>query len=119
MGDLPRRITISEVGPRDGLQIEATTVSTADKIALIDKLVAAGIDRIEVSAFVHPKVVPQMADAEQVFAGIHRRPGVRYGALVPNAKGAERAIAGGAAGPQIGGGARQTVHQGNGRLTPP
>src|SRR3990170_1889800 len=73
MGDLPRRITISEVGPRDGLQMEATTVSTADKIALIDKLVAAGIDRIEVSAFVHPKVVPQMADAEQVFAGIHRR----------------------------------------------
>ncbi|HEY4774910.1 MAG TPA: hydroxymethylglutaryl-CoA lyase [Xanthobacteraceae bacterium] len=117
MGDLPRRITISEVGPRDGLQIEATTVSTADKIALIDKLVAAGIDRIEVSAFVHPKVVPQMADAEQVFAGIHRRPGVRYGALVPNAKGAERAIAAGADDLKIGIAASNTFNEVNVRMT--
>ena len=84
MSGMPRRITISEVGPRDGLQIERTLVPAAIKIGLIERLVAAGIDRIEVSAFVHPKVVPQMADAEEVFAGLQRRPGVRYGALVFN-----------------------------------
>jgi hydroxymethylglutaryl-CoA lyase len=89
----PPRITVSEVGPRDGLQIEPRLLATEQKIALVDRLAAAGIPRIEVSSFVHPKVVPQMADAEAVFAGIRRRPGVRYAGLVMNAKGAERAVA--------------------------
>jgi hydroxymethylglutaryl-CoA lyase len=88
----PKRITISEVGPRDGLQIEPRLVPAEQKIALIDRLSATGLSRIEASAFVHPKVVLQMADAEAVFAGITRRPGVRYAGLVMNAKGAERAL---------------------------
>jgi hydroxymethylglutaryl-CoA lyase len=92
---LPKKVTVSEVGPRDGLQIEARHVPTAVKIELIERLVAAGIDRIEASSFVHAKVVPQLADAEQVFAGLTRKPGVRYGALVFNAKGAARALAAG------------------------
>jgi hydroxymethylglutaryl-CoA lyase len=85
------RITVVEVGPRDGLQNEAGTVSTADKIAFVDMLSAAGLSVIEVSAFVSPKWVPQMADAAQVFAGITRRPGTRYTALVPNVAGLARA----------------------------
>jgi hydroxymethylglutaryl-CoA lyase len=88
-------ITVVEVGPRDGLQNEAGTVSTADKIAFVDALSAANLPVIEVSAFVSPKWVPQMADAEQVFAGITRRPGTRYTALVPNVAGLERAQASG------------------------
>ena len=95
MPGLPRKVTVSEVGPRDGLQIEARHVPTPTKIALIERLVASGIDRIEVTAFVHPRVVPQMADAEQVVAGVRRREGVRYGGLALNPKGAERAIAAG------------------------
>ena len=85
------RVTLVEVGPRDGLQNESGTVATADKIAFVDKLSAASPPVIEVSAFVSPKWVPQMADAEQVFAGITRRPGTRYTALVPNIAGLERA----------------------------
>ncbi len=92
---MPQRIEVSEVGPRDGLQIEAGFIPTEQKLRLIDALSATGLPRIEVTAFVHPKVVPQMADAEAVLAAIGRRPGVRYGAFVPNAKGAERAIAAG------------------------
>ena len=88
----PKRITISEVGPRDGLQIEPRLLPVEQKIALVDRLSASGLTRIEVAAFVHPKVVPQMADAEAVFAGILRRPGVRYAGLVMNARGAERAL---------------------------
>lgn len=87
-----KRITISEVGPRDGLQIESNLLSVEQKIALVDRLSATGLTRIEVSAFVHPKVVPQMADAEAVFAGITRRSDVRYAGLVMNARGAERAL---------------------------
>jgi hydroxymethylglutaryl-CoA lyase len=89
--DTKPRVTVVEVGPRDGLQNEAATISTADKIAFVDKLSAAGLPVIEVGAFVSPKWVPQMADAEQVFAGITRRPGTRYTALVPNVAGLERA----------------------------
>ncbi len=89
------RVTIVEVGPRDGLQNEASLVSTADKIAFVDRLSAAGLPVIEAGAFVSPKWVPQMADTAAVFAGITRRPGVRYTALVPNAAGLERAIAAG------------------------
>jgi hydroxymethylglutaryl-CoA lyase len=85
------RVTVVEVGPRDGLQNEKGTIPTADKIAFVDKLTTAGLPVIEVSAFVSPKWVPQMADAEQVFAGITRAPGTRYTALVPNVAGLERA----------------------------
>lgn len=91
----PARVSIVEVGPRDGLQNEQAAVSTADKIAFVDLLSSAGLPRIEVSAFVSPKWVPQMADAAGVFAGIKRRAGVRYSALVPNLEGLERAHAAG------------------------
>lgn len=85
-------VTIVEVGPRDGLQNEKAAVSTADKIEFINRLSAAGLPAIEVSAFVSPKWVPQMADVSAVFAGIARRPGTRYSALVPNLTGLERAL---------------------------
>jgi hydroxymethylglutaryl-CoA lyase len=87
----PSRVTVVEVGARDGLQNEAELVPTADKIAFIDRLSAAGLPVIEVSAFVSPKWVPQMADAEEVFAGITRNGDVRYTALVPNLAGLDRA----------------------------
>jgi hydroxymethylglutaryl-CoA lyase len=85
------RVQIVEVGPRDGLQNEAAFVPTAAKISFVNKLSEAGHSIIEVSAFVSPKWVPQMADATEVFAGITRRPAVRYTALVPNLTGLERA----------------------------
>jgi hydroxymethylglutaryl-CoA lyase len=90
---LPPRVSIVEVGPRDGLQNEKAAIATADKIAFVDRLTAAGHSIVEVSAFVSPKWVPQMADAADVFAGISRKPGVRYTALVPNRAGLERALA--------------------------
>jgi len=86
-------ITVVEVGPRDGLQNERAGVSTADKIEFVNRLSAAKLPVIEVSAFVSPKWVPQMADAAEVFAGITRRPGTRYTALVPNLAGLDRAMA--------------------------
>jgi hydroxymethylglutaryl-CoA lyase len=91
--NVPRRVTIVEVGPRDGLQNEAAVISTPDKVAFVDKLSDAGHRVIEVSAFVSSKWVPQMADAADVFASIRRSTGVRYTALVPNLTGLERAIA--------------------------
>jgi hydroxymethylglutaryl-CoA lyase len=84
---------IFEVGPRDGLQNEARQIPTADKIALVDALSAAGFRRIEVASFVSPKWVPQMADSAAVMAGIHRAAGVSYAALTPNMTGFEGAIA--------------------------
>jgi len=90
---IPKRIAVVEVGPRDGLQNERVRLTTADKIELVDRLSATGLVTIEVSAFVSPKWVPQMSDADQVFAGITRSPGTRYTALVPNAEGLERALA--------------------------
>jgi hydroxymethylglutaryl-CoA lyase len=93
----PKRVTIVEVGPRDGLQNERAIVSTPDKIELVNRLSAAGLPVIEVSAFVSPKWVPQMADAGEVFAGIARRHGTRYTALVPNLAGLDRALAAGVA----------------------
>jgi len=92
---LPSEISVSEVGPRDGLQIESKRITTADKIALIKLLIATGLKKIEVTGFAHPKVVPQLADAEHVLAGLRKPDGVRFAAFVPNAKGAERAIAAG------------------------
>jgi hydroxymethylglutaryl-CoA lyase len=86
-------ITVVEVGPRDGLQNEHAPVSTADKIEFVNRLSAAKLPVIEVSAFVSPKWVPQLADAAEVFAGITRRSGTRYTALVPNLAGLERALA--------------------------
>jgi len=94
---IPRRITIVEVGPRDGLQNEEARVSTTDKIAFVNRLSEAGLPVIEVGAFVSPKWVPQMADTAEVFAGIERRPGIRYTALVPNLAGLERAMSAGVA----------------------
>jgi hydroxymethylglutaryl-CoA lyase len=88
---LPSRVRIVEVGPRDGLQNEAAFISTTDKIAFVNGLSDAGHTMIEVSAFVSPKWVPQMADASDVCAGMTRRPGVRYTALVPNLQGLARA----------------------------
>jgi hydroxymethylglutaryl-CoA lyase len=87
-----RRITIVEVGPRDGLQNERVAIATHDKIELVNLLSAANLPVIEVSAFVSPKWVPQMADAAAVFAGIARKPGIRYTALVPNLAGLDRAV---------------------------
>ncbi len=89
---LPERVTICEVGPRDGFQIEPDFIPTEHKVAVVDLLSAAGLTRIEVTSFVHPKVVPQLRDAEAVMARIQRRPGTRYAALVPNDKGAVRAV---------------------------
>jgi len=86
-----KRATVVEVGPRDGLQNERALVSTADKIEFVNRLSAARHAVIEVSAFVSPKWVPQMADAAEVLAGITRRPGTRYTALVPNLAGLDRA----------------------------
>lgn len=86
-------VRIVEVGPRDGLQNEKAQIATADKIALIDRLSATGLRSIEATSFVSPKWVPQLADAAEVFAGIHRKPGVHYPVLVPNEQGYERARA--------------------------
>ena len=88
---LPTRVRIVEVGPRDGLQNEKTMVSTADKIELIDRLSATGLQTIEATSFVSPKWVPQMSDAAEVYAGIDQRPGIAYPVLVPNLQGYERA----------------------------
>jgi len=92
----PRRIHINEVSVRDGFQSEARFVPTEDKIRLIDALSATGLARIEVTSFVSPKAIPNLRDAAEVMQGIARRPGVIYTALVPNEKGAERALACGA-----------------------
>ncbi|MBK3506968.1 hydroxymethylglutaryl-CoA lyase [Pseudomonas sp. MF6747] len=85
-------LIVQEVSPRDGLQIEPTWVETADKIALINQLSLAGFSRIEAGSFVSPKAIPALRDGEQVFQGIVRKPGVIYVALIPNLKGAQRAI---------------------------
>lgn len=88
---MAEKIEIIEVGPRDGLQREKTPISTQDKIKMIHQLVDAGINSIQVTSFVHPKYVPQMADAEDVCRGIEKREGVRYSGLVLNMKGLDRA----------------------------
>ena len=90
---LPKRVKIVEVGPRDGLQNEKTLVPAAVKTALIDRLSRTGLAAIEVTSFVSPKWVPQMADNVEVLSGITRKPGVAYPVLVPNLKGLEAALA--------------------------
>src|SRR5438045_7458806 len=89
---LPRRVRVVEVGPRDGLQNEQRSIPTADKVEFIDLLSAAGFEVVEATSFVHPKAIPQLADAAEVFAGIARRSGVRYPVLVPNTRGLQRAL---------------------------
>ncbi len=93
---LPAQVKIVEVGPRDGLQNEPRTVPAAVKIGLIDRLSEAGLPVIEATSFVSPKWVPQMADAAEVMAGIHRCPGTHYPVLAPNLRGFELAVAAGA-----------------------
>ncbi len=89
---LPRRVTICEVGTRDGFQIEPDFIATDRKIDVVNRLAAAGMPRIEVTSFVSPKAIPQLRDAAEVMAAIVRRPGTVYSALVPNDKGAVRAV---------------------------
>jgi hydroxymethylglutaryl-CoA lyase len=91
MLDLPDRAAVYEVGPRDGLQNEPSPVPTDVKVELIERLAATGLPYIEASSFVHPRWIPQLGDAEEVFARLTRREGVRYGALVPNMRGLARA----------------------------
>jgi hydroxymethylglutaryl-CoA lyase len=91
VSDLPRQISVREVGPRDGLQNE-DPVPTQAKIELIDRLSGTGVQRIEAVSFVRPDAIPQMADAEEVWGGIDRAASVRYSALVPNLRGAARAL---------------------------
>ena len=90
---LPERVTITEVGPRDGLQNEDLFVDTAQKVELIERLAASGLRRIEAASFVSPKAIPQMRDAAELMAALPRREGVTYIALVPNEVGARNAIA--------------------------
>ena len=90
---LPSSVRIVEVSPRDGLQNEKTMVSTADKIELVNRLSACGLQTVEAASFVSPKWVPQMADAAEVYAGIDKKAGVAYPVLVPNLQGYERARA--------------------------
>jgi hydroxymethylglutaryl-CoA lyase len=93
MAPLPRSVRIREVGPRDGFQNEPETIPTAEKIRLVDMLSATGLKRLEVTSFVRLEVIPQLADAEQVLAGVQRRDGVAFSVLIPNERGLERALA--------------------------
>jgi len=110
---IPRRVKIVEVGPRDGLQNEPQDVSTAHKIALIDRLSGAGLTVIESGSFVSPRWVPKMADTPAVLAGIRRRQGVSYPVLVPNMKGLEGALAAGAGEIAVFGAASETFSRKN------
>lgn len=92
MTPLPSHVRIREVGPRDGFQNEPETIPTAEKIRLVDMLSGTGLKRIEVTSFVRPETIPQLADAEQVLAGVQRRDGVSFSVLVPNERGLERAL---------------------------
>ena len=92
----PNRVRIIEVGPRDGLQNEPAHIPTHTKVGFVDRLSEAGYEIIETTSFVHPKAVPQLADADQVLRAIRKAPGVRYPVLVPNLRGLERALDAGA-----------------------
>jgi hydroxymethylglutaryl-CoA lyase len=94
-GDLPKRITIWEVGARDGLQNESAVVPVEVKLEFLDRLADAGLTTLEATSFVHPKWVPQLADAAELLAGLKQRDGVRYPVLVPNERGLDRALAAG------------------------
>jgi hydroxymethylglutaryl-CoA lyase len=92
MAELPKSVRLREVGPRDGFQNEPETIATADKVRLIDLLSASGLSRLEVTSFVRPDVIPQLADAEEVLAAVERRDGVSFSVLIPNERGLERAL---------------------------
>jgi hydroxymethylglutaryl-CoA lyase len=96
ISNFSERLIVQEVAPRDGLQIEPTWVPTDAKVALINELSSAGFTRIEAGSFVSPKAIPALRDGEQVFSRIRRQPGVVYVALIPNMKGAQRALQAGA-----------------------
>ncbi len=89
---LPKVVHVMEVGPRDGFQAEHDWIPTERKIEIVDALSRAGIPEIQATSFVHPRAVPQLADAEEVMAKIDRRPGVKYQVLVPNMRGLQRAL---------------------------
>lgn len=95
MSDLPKHVEMIEVGPRDGLQIEPRILTTDEKVRMVDALADSGIRQIEVGSFVNPKAVPQMADTNELFDQLDKRPGIRYRALWLNPKGLERALANG------------------------
>src|ERR1700754_2252272 len=90
--ELPAKVRIQEVGPRDGFQLEPTVIRTADKIAIIDALGATGVPAMQLTSFVRPDAVPQLSDAAQVMAGYTKVPAVEYSVLIPNLKGAQRAL---------------------------
>jgi hydroxymethylglutaryl-CoA lyase len=92
MPELPKTVRLREVGPRDGFQNEPETIETADKVRLIDLLSASGLSRLEVTSFVRPDVIRQLADAEEVLAAVQRRDGVSFSVLIPNERGLERAL---------------------------
>lgn len=92
MPELPASVRIREVGPRDGFQNEPETIATAEKVRLVDMLSGCGLRRLEVTSFVRPDVIPQLADAEEVLAGVQRREGVAFSVLIPNERGLERAL---------------------------
>ena len=96
LAGLPASVSVYEVGPRDGLQAEATVLPTPTKIEFVERLQRCGLTAIETTSFVSPRRVPQLADAEQVLSGIERRDGVRYPVLVPNLRGLDRALGAGA-----------------------
>ena len=93
MNELPQSVRVREVGPRDGFQNEPEVIAAEEKVRLIDMLAATGLPRLEVTSFVRPDVIPQLADAEQVLAAIARPAGVSYSVLIPNERGLERALA--------------------------
>jgi hydroxymethylglutaryl-CoA lyase len=113
MPGLPDRVTIWEVGPRDGLQNEQTTVDVGAKLEFIDRLADAGLGVIEATSFVHPKWVPQLADAEELVDRMPRREGVRYPVLVPNDRGLDRALDRGMTEVAVFGSATETFAQRN------
>jgi len=92
MATMPQSVRVREVGPRDGFQNEPETIPTAEKVRLIDLLSASGLRRIEVTSFVRPDVIPQLADAEEVLAAVRRPEGVAFSVLIPNERGLERAL---------------------------
>ncbi|KAA9158922.1 hydroxymethylglutaryl-CoA lyase [Amycolatopsis acidicola] len=110
---LPARVTIWEVGPRDGLQNEKAIVPVAVKLEFLDRLAEAGLTTLEATSFVSPKWVPQLADAEELLAGLNKREGVRYPVLVPNERGLKRALEAGCPDIAIFGSATETFAQRN------
>src|SRR5919106_5405977 len=93
MGELPSKVRIREVGPRDGFQNEPEVIPTDEKVRLIGMLASSGLERLEVTSFVRPDVIPQLADAEDVLRRVDRPDDVAYSVLIPNERGLERALA--------------------------